>query len=176
MTIKIDSKPAKGAADALGQYGNAMYATLGKRIVIIAELEASERNDVADDSDTKKWVKLKITSLEVANPDNEDVVRQAMQALNVQRTAFGTLTEDEDVELSAGVLERCAGEIPLIEAARLHTAIEIYGDKIRAAARNPKLNNADLRKTVTDLSGSLLAQIYPNMLPVDTRDTFEAVD
>lgn len=168
MTIKIDSKPAKGAADALGQYANAMYSTLGKRLVGIFELEASERNDVADDSDTKTWVKLKITSLEIANPANEDVIRQAMAALNVQRTAFGTLTEDEDVELSAGVLERCAGEIPLIEAARLHTAIEIYGEKLGAAARNSRLTAGDLRKTITDLSRGLMATIYPNMLPVDT--------
>lgn len=168
MTIKIESKPAKGAADALGQYASAMYATLGKRIVGIFELEASERNDVADDSDTKTWVKLKITSLEVAGPDQEDIVRQAMAALNVQRTAYGTLTEDEDIELSKGTLERCADDLPLLTAARLHTAIEVYGDKLRAAGRNQKLNNADLRKTIDDLTRGLLGTIYPAMLPVDS--------
>lgn len=166
--IKLESKPSKGAGEALDRYRTALYATLGKRLVGIVEFEAVERNEVAEDDEKDTWVKLRITALEVADPDQEDPVRQAMAALNLQRTAYGTLTEDEDIELSKGTLERCAGDIRLLDAARLHTAIEIYGEKIRTAGRNPKLTAGDLRKTIDELSRALLGVIYPNMLPVDS--------
>lgn len=169
MTIKIEPKPAKGAAEALGQHANAMYATLGKRLLGIVELEAVERNEVADDDEKDTWVKLRIVGLEVPNADQEDAVRAAMMALNTQRTAFGTLTEDEDVELSQSTLERCAGDMITAEAARLHIAIEVFGDKMAAAARNNKLTAGDLRREITDLSRAMRGVIYPNMLPVDPQ-------
>lgn len=165
MTIKLESKTSKGAGEALDPYRPALYATLGKRLVVIAELEAVERNEVADDDEKSTWVKLRIVSLEVAGAEQEDAVRKAMNALNIQRTAFGTLTEDQDVELSQTVLDRCAGDLALTEAARLHAAIEAFGDKLLSTARNSKLNAGDIRRSVTDLSRGLLATIYPNMLP-----------
>jgi len=162
VKIKLASTMAQHGQDALSLHANALYATVGSRRVVIAELAAIERTQVAPDEDKSASVTLQIKNLEVAGVEQEDAVRQAMRALNIQRTAFGTLTEDQDVELSEDTLRRCAGDLVKIEAARLHVAIDKWRAYARSAASASDLTVTELRHELTLIADQLEAVLYPS--------------
>jgi hypothetical protein len=162
--IKLDSAIANAANDALAPHVGRLYTSLGTRIVVIAELAAVERTQPAADEDKEAAVKLQIKHLEVADADREEPVREALRALHTQRTAYGTLNEDNEVELSARTLAACAGELNLIEAARLHVAIEKWTDYARQATSNTKLTTSELRHELVAVAEGLRAAIFPDML------------
>lgn len=166
MKIKIASVMSSDAHDALGVHAGALYSTLGARRVVIAEVCAIERTQVAPDEEKEVVVTLQIKELEVAGEAQEDPIRRAMEALHIQRTAFGTLTEDNDVELSDLTLERCAGDLTMTEAARLHVVVEKWGEKARAASRSQKNNAADLRRELNAIADGLRIAIYPDALVI----------
>ena len=161
--IKIDTAMANAAQDALTPHVARLYSTLGTRIVVVAELAAVERTQPAADED-KEAVKLAIKHLEVAGPDQEDAVRQALRALHTQRTAYGTLNERDEVEISENTLRACAGELNAIEAARLHVAIEKWTDYANRAIHNSKLTASELRQEMTSVADGLRASIFPDTL------------
>lgn len=162
--IKIDTAMANAAQDALSPHTARLYSTLGTRIVVVAELAAVERTQPAADEDKEAAVKLAVKHLEVAGPDQEEAVRQALRALHTQRTAYGTLNERDEVELSESTLRACAGELSLIEAARLHVVIEKWTDYANRAIHNSKLTASELRQEMTAVSDGLRASIFPDTL------------
>jgi phosphoribosylformimino-5-aminoimidazole carboxamide ribonucleotide (ProFAR) isomerase len=162
--IKLDSAMANAAQDALTPHVARLYSSLGTRIVVIAELAAVERTQPAADEDKEAAVKLAIKHLEVAGGDQEEAVRQALRALHTQRTAYGTITEQQDIELSERTLAQCAGELNLIEAARLHVAIERWTDYARQAINNGKLTASELRHELTAVTEGLRATVFPDVL------------
>lgn len=164
MKIKLASTMSASGHEALDVHAGALYSTLGTRRVIIAELCAIERTQVAADEEKQVVVTLQIKELEVAGEAQEDAVRRAMEALHIQRTAYGTLTEDNDVELSDRTLENCAGDLTVTEAARLHVVVEKWGEKARQASRSSKTNAADLRRELTDIAEGLRIALYPDAL------------
>ena len=184
MIIKLASKPTSDAAEALGIHAGALYATPGKRIVVICELASVERTEVAPDEDGKPSVKLQIKELEVASDKQEDAVRQAMKALHTTRTAFGTLTEDLDVDMSKSTLDACGNQLAMIEATRLHIVVDNLADYAGRAGRNSKNTAADLRRELANVSRALHTALTkdpelilaPTMLPVDPRDPFDPDD
>jgi hypothetical protein len=158
--IKLDSAMANAAQDALTPHVARLYSSLGTRIVVVAV----ERTQPAADEDKEAAVKLAIKHLEVANGDQEEAVRQALRALHTQRTAYGTITEQQDIELSERTLAQCAGELNLIEAARLHVAIERWTDYARQAINNGKLTASELRHELTAVTEGLRATVFPDVL------------
>lgn len=121
-TLKLDSKMSKTAKAALEPLIGQLYATPGMHIVGVVEFAHDERNQAAPGSDKEEWVKTRIVGLEIANEKQEDALRQAMRALHLHRTAYGTVTEDADVELSERTLELTGNLLHAIEAARLRSA------------------------------------------------------
>lgn len=140
-TLKIDGKPTSAARAGVEAYISGLYATPGKRIVGVIELEHVERTEPAPGADREPSVKVRMSALEIANPDQEDQLRAALRALHLHRTAMGKLTEDGDIELSEVTLERCGGMLHAIEAARLRTAVAHWQDYIRGVLhlKNPSV-------------------------------------
>lgn len=134
-TLKLDSKMTTSAKGAIEPLIGQLYATPGMRIIGVVELAHDERNQAAPGSDKEEWVKARIVGLEIANEKQEEALRQAMAALHLHRTAYGTVTEDADVELSERTLELTGGLLHAIEASRLRTAClhwEQYARRVMA--------------------------------------------
>jgi hypothetical protein len=134
-TLKLDSKMTTSAKAAIEPLIGQLYATPGMRVIGVVELAHVDRLQVAPGGDKEEFVKTRIVALEIANEKQEETLRQAMHALHLHRTAYGTVTEDADVELSDRTLEMTGGMLHAIEAARLRTAClhwEQYARKVMA--------------------------------------------
>lgn len=157
--IKVDSKLATNANEALTPHAGPLFGRLGSSRMAVVELRSVERTEPAEEEDKEQAVKVRIAHLEVAGADQEDTLRNVMRALNAHRTAYGTLTEDEDVLLADSTLERAVGEINAVEAARLHVAIDRWTEVLARALTQPKLSSAGLRSEVdTAIRGLRLAK------------------
>ncbi len=163
--IKLDGKPATAAADALLPWAPELYRSPGKRIVGVVELAHVERTQPAPDEDKQASVKLRITHLEVANEgEQEAAVREAMRALYLARSAAGTITEDGDVELSKGTLERLGDRITAQIAAERAVAIEYWGDYARRVLGTKNITHAELLHEMTAIADGLHRVLYRDTL------------
>lgn len=134
-TLKIDGKPATAARDGIESYVGQLYASPGMRLVGVIELEHVERTEPAPGADREASVRVRMSALEIANPEQENAIREALRALHLHRTAYGKLTEDGDIELAQSTLERCAGMLHAIEAARLRAAVshwQLYTQRVQS--------------------------------------------
>jgi hypothetical protein len=155
--IKLDSKPATSARLALEPLAAALYATPGMRIVGVIELAHLERTQPAPESDKEPSVKLRITGLEIAGPEQEDVLREAQRALFVHRTAYGTLNDSLDVELSERTLELLGGQLHALEAARLRTSVTHWQAYIRRVLSIAEVTTAEMRHELDQVADGLAA-------------------
>jgi hypothetical protein len=138
VKVKIDGKLAANAAAGLEPHAGQLYASPGSRRWAVVEFKHAERTQPAPDEDKDASVSLRVTHLEVANADQEEVLRRVHRSLHLHRTAYGTLTEDGDVDLAESTLEQAAGELNAIEAARLHVAIDRWVEYGRQALSRTK--------------------------------------
>ena len=143
--IKLDGKPATAAGDALAPHAQRLYATPGMRIIGVVELAHVERTEPAPDEDKEPSVKLRITHLELANAEQEAVLREAQRALYLHRTAQGTLGEDGDIELARHTLAATGNRLTAIEAARLHVALQHWADYGRRVLNTHNVTVAEMR-------------------------------
>lgn len=143
--IKLDAKLTATAGGALERHAGKLYARPGMRIVGVVELRHVERVQPAPDEDKEPAVKLRITQLEVANADQEDAVREAMQALYLHRNAQGTLDEAGDVDLADRTVRMTGGLLHAIEAARMRVAVGLWADQCRRALAVEKITVAEMR-------------------------------
>lgn len=155
MKIKFDSKVSAVAGQALAPLAGSLYASLGAHRMAVVELRSVERNDLAESEDREPWVKIRIAHLETANEEQEELLRQALRALRLHRTATGTLDEDHQVELAASTLEATAGRLHAVEAARLRVGAQAWLDYARRvlALKEPALS--ELRHELDVVAGGL---------------------
>jgi hypothetical protein len=154
--VKLDSKIGGGAAAAIEPYTPALYARPGMRVVGVFELTHVERVQPAPDSDGEPSVKIRISAMELATRDQEGAVRDAMRALHLQRTAQGTLTEDGEVELSKGTIERTAGVVSDLEVARLRAGLTQWAANARQVAGTDKqLSASEFRREMRTIADGL---------------------
>lgn len=155
IAIKLDSKPTTAAGDSLSRYAQDLYRRPGMTLVGVVELRHVERTQPAPDEDKEPAVKLRITALEIANPGQEDTLRDAQRALYLHRNAQGTLDESGDIELADRTLKLTGGMLHAIEAARYEVAVRGWADHARRAlAVNGSTANelrAELRKLADGL-------------------------
>jgi hypothetical protein len=152
---KLNTKLGSDAEDGLQPHIADLYRDQGRRVVAIAELRATERTEVVSDAEAggTPTVKLTVTALEIANPKLEDHLRHGLEALYIQRTAYGTLDEEGQIELSDRTLEFLGGELHAVEAARLHATLRYFA---RAAREATALNDpAAMRKALRGLATGL---------------------
>lgn len=143
--IKVDGKLSVGANEALAMHAGSLFARLGSSRIAVVELRSVERAEPAADEDKEQSVKVRISSLEIANPDQENALRRCLEALHTHRTAYGTLTEDNDIELSSSVIEATGGELNAVEAARLHVAIDKWTEYLRRIQTQSKITQTQMR-------------------------------
>ena len=159
-TLKVDSKVSAAASDALEPYVNPLYARPGMRIVGVIELAHVERTQPAPDTDNRASVKVKISHLEIANPEQEGAIREAMKALYVQRTASGKLDEDSgQMELSEQTLRLTGGLLHAIEAARLKAAVQHWQAYARSVVHQPNLTISEIRHELDTIASGLKAAL-----------------
>lgn len=158
--IKIEGKLGGHASEALALHAGPLFTRLGSTRMVIAELKSATREEVAADEDKKQSVRLRIQALEVANADQENAVRRCLEALHTQRTAYGTLTEDADVELSASVIEATQGNLIAVENARLHVAIDRWTEYANRVSIQPKMTLSQMRIEMDTVIKGLRAALY----------------
>lgn len=160
MKIKLATKPRAGAADALNRWIRPLYATPGMRVVGVIEIAHLERTEPAPDSDREPVVTVQITGLEIGMEDQEHHLRQAMQALHLHRTAYGTLDESGHIDLSDRTIELTAGVLHAVEAARLKALVEHWGSYARKASGLSKPTTTELLHELAAIADGLQTAIY----------------
>lgn len=160
MKIKFDSKMTTKAGDALSRYARPLYEAPGRKIVGIIELSHDERNETAPDSDKELWVKLRITGLEIGQEEQEHLLRGAMRALYLHRTATGTLDENQDVQLAEGTLRLIDGHLHAAEAARLRTAAVHWHEYARKASHLANPTVTELLHELATIADGIGVAVY----------------
>ena len=155
IAIKLDAKPTTAAGASLERYATKLYGRPGMTLVGVVELRHVERTQPAPDEDKEASVKLRITALEVANPDQEDTLRDAQRALYLHRNAQGTLDEDGDIELSDRTLRMTGNMLHAVEAARYEVAVRGWADHARRALAVNGSTANELRHELTTIAAGL---------------------
>lgn len=145
IAIKLDGKLSTSAGDSLALHAQELYRRPGMRLVGVVELRHAERTQPAPDEDKEPSVKLRISALELANVEQEDTLRKAMEALYVHRTAHGTLDDEGAVELSERTLKHTGDLLHAVEAARMRVGAGQWADYARRAAGVGAATVAELR-------------------------------
>lgn len=160
MTVaKIEGKPASAAQQGLEPWIAPLYATQGKRVLGIVELKHVDRTQVAPDEDKEAVVRLRMTLLEIARPEQEAPLREAQRALYLHRTAHGTLDEDGQLELSKGTLELTGGMLHALEAARLRAAVVHWQEQCRRVLAINKITVSEMRHELDTIADGLTAAL-----------------
>lgn len=171
--IKLDGQPAASARAALEPYAEALYADQGMHLVGVIELTHLERTEPAPDAQRERTVRLRITGMEVARGEQEHALREAQRALHLHRTAYGSLTEHGDVELSQRTLELTAERLHAVEAARLRTAAVHWHDYLRRLlSRADAFSKAEVLHEVDLVARGLSAALA---LPADDESAAPSV-
>lgn len=163
-----------GGARIRGAVGDAIDAQISKlrakpgcRVVGVVEIERHQINQ-PDDAETEPTVLLRLSQLELAkSTDQEELLRQAMLALHLHRTAGGTLTEAADISLAQDTLDKLPEKVSVYESARLHAAFSYAADRVAGLAANNKHNDGELRRELKKLSAQLSAALAGEQLTID---------
>ncbi len=153
--IKLDGKLSAQAGGSLERHAQTLYSRPGMRLVGVVELRHVERTEPAPDEDKESSVKLRISALEIANPEQEDAVRQAMEALYLHRSAYGTLDEAGDVQLAERTLTLTGGLLHALEAARMRVAVRYWADQCRRALAVDAITVTEMRHELDAVAAGL---------------------
>lgn len=156
-TLKIEGKPSAAAANALGRHAEALYHTPGARRIGVVELARTAIMSPDPGEDKDPSVSLRIAALEIASPEQEDHLRQAMLALHLHRTATGTLDPDGTLTLSPRTLELTATSLDAAEAARLRVGVTHWSDQARRSLRVEQMTLSEARHELDAIATGLEA-------------------
>lgn len=160
--VKIGGALAAAAADSLGRCADWLYANPNGRIVGVVELGHLERVEPAPGTERKKIVTLRMETLEVAAPgDQEDVLRRAAQAMYLIRTASGTLDPEGEVEMGETTLQQTVVDVNAREAARLSIATRELAARARSALRTSNPSVTELRHELQAIADGLFKVLNP---------------
>lgn len=159
--VKLDSKLTTSSSDALVDHAKSLYNRLGSARVGIVELRAVERTTPAPEEDKAPGVKLRIVALEVANAEQEPFVREAQQALYLQRTAQGTLTEENELEVSKETLRLAGRQLHAIETARLEAGLRYWNGRAQKVVNSTGLLEGEVRNEMKLIAEGLYALLHP---------------
>lgn len=160
--IKLDAKVSARAGIALERYAERLYNRPGGRVIGVVELRHVERTQPAPDEDKEPTVKLRMSGLEIASPEQEDALRQAMEALHLHHSAQGTLGEYGDVELSERTIKLTGGQLNAIEAARMRVAVAHWAHQCRRALAVEQITVAEMRHELDALAAGLESVLRPD--------------
>lgn len=148
-----------------------LRANPGCRVVGVVEVERYQVNQ-PDDAETDPTVLLRLSSLELAKSTEQDaLLRQAMAALHMHRTAGGTLTEDGDLKFAQDTMDKLPDLISIEESARLHAAFSYAATRVAGLAANNKHNDGDLRRELKKLADLGVKALAGEQLTLDGTGT-----
>ena len=159
-TLKFDSKLGAAAAAALEPHIRPIYDRPDCTRLAIIELRHVERTQPAAGSDKEPSVRVRITHLEIPNKEQEGVIREAMRALYLQRTAQGTLDEDGQVQLTESTLRNLSGLVHEIEVARLRAGLTHWVDYIARVNATTKLTISEIRHELDTIAQGMAALLH----------------
>jgi hypothetical protein len=157
--IKLDGKPSANASLALERFAQKLYSRPGMNVVGVVELRHVERTQPAPDEDKEPSVKLRVTHLELAAPEQEDAIRQAMEALYLHRSAQGTIDEAGDINLSERTIKHTGGLLHALEAARMRVAVRHWADQARRALGVQSITVTEMRHELDAIAAGLEAAL-----------------
>lgn len=158
--LKFESKVLRDAQEALEPYVRPLYDRPGMRLMFVGELTTTERVEPSPGSEKSPAVKVRITSLEIPNKDQEGFVREAQRALFLQRTARGTLDDATgQLELSPDTLRLVAGQLHALEVARLRAALEHWAAYARRATQATGLVTSEILHELQTVAYGLSAAL-----------------
>lgn len=135
--LKFDGRLGAAAKAAIEPHVGHLYAKQGARILGIVELVHVERTQPAPESEKESSVRMRISSMEIPNHEQEGAIREAQRALFVQRTAMGTLDQDTgEIQLAEQTLKNTAGLLTDIELARLKAGLRYWAGEARRIAHS----------------------------------------
>lgn len=154
-SIKLVGKPSASASSALARHAQTLYDTPGSTRIAIVILK--RRGVIAPDptEETEPIVQLGIVAAEVATPEQEDHLREALTSMYVARTAAGTLDEAGQVTIGATTLEQVAGHLDRTEVARLRVGLTIWADYARNALRVEQMTLTEARHELDAVAAGL---------------------
>jgi len=153
--LKIQGKPSTAAMQALAPHVQRIYARSGVRVMAVVELAHSERTEPASDAEKEPSVTMRITSLEVPNPDQEGAIRAVQRALFIERTAVGTLDAEGEIELSKQTLKDAGGIVTQLALARLAAGVHHWRNYVRRVAASEKLTVGELHHELDAIAEGL---------------------
>lgn len=159
--IKIEGKLPSGADEAIGEHARPLYDRLGSTRVGIVEFRSAHRLTPGPGEDKKPTVGLRIAALEIANRDQEELIREAQKALYLARTARGTLNEDGQIQFSEDTLRLLGDSLSYTEAARLRAGLERWTTEMARVAATPTLLDGEIRHEVERIKKGLQAVLHP---------------
>lgn len=158
-TIKIEGKPSAAAANALGRHAEALYHTDGARRLGVVEIARTGRYVPDSGEDKDPSVSLRIAGLEIASPEQEDYLRQAMLALYMHRTASGHVSGVDGLVLDPNTLELTGAMLHASEAARLRVGVTHWADLARRALSVQAMTLSEARHELDAIATGLEALI-----------------
>lgn len=153
MTIVRVNGLSAPADAALETQKDRLFANRRSRLMVVAELKHHGRTQPGADEDREDVVTMRVAILEAAQtPKQDEVLRKAMEALKLQRTARGTLDEQlQRVKLSKTTLEDCAGDLAITEMARQRAALVYIDERLNRLVMNSGWTEKHLRDQIRDL-------------------------
>lgn len=153
MTVlKFDAKVGASAANSLEPHIRPIYDRPGASLLAIVEFRHIERTQPAPDADKDPSVKVRLTSIEIPNRDQEGAVREAQRALYLQRTASGTLDDEGLFHLSDTTLKHISGLLHEIEVARLRAGLRHWVSYIARVNANATLTISEIKHELDEIS------------------------
>lgn len=143
--LKIGGALPAQARAALEPHVAALYARPGVRRMIVGELHHVERTQPAPDGESEPSVTMRLSAVEVVPDDHEGIVRELMSSMYVERTARGTLTEEDELQLAQSTIEATAGLYSHVQVARLAAGIRLALDYAARVIASEKLTASELR-------------------------------
>lgn len=165
-TFTLSGRVRATAGDAIDAQIARLRAKPGCKLVGVVEIERYQLNK-PDDAETEPTVLLRLAQLELAKGEQEALLRQAMLALHLHRTAGGTLTEDADISLAQSTLDKLPDLVSTYESARLRAAFEALVDRVTGLAKNTRHNDGDLRRELKKLADVGVRALAGEQLTID---------
>lgn len=157
--VKLVGKPSASANEAITRHAQTLYDTPGATRIGVIVLKRRYITSPDPGEETEPAVHLGIAALEIASPEQEEHLRNALVALKVHRTADGTLFTDDQgivgVEFAEHTLEAIAGDLDRAETARLRVGLRHWADQARRVLHTTNLDITEARHELDALATGL---------------------
>lgn len=166
-TVKILGKPSTSASEVLHAHAQPLYDKPGSSRIGIVVLKRRFITTPDPGEETEPIINLGMARLEFATPEQEDHLRQALDAMMLHRTAAGTLDDDGQIQLTTATLKAVTDHLDRAEAARYRVGLQHWIDYARAAVRVEHMTEVEARHELHAVAAGLSDLLHAHS---DDRD------